>query len=221
MTAANCSIEKKRHTYHIMSVRGAIYQANFTSLVLRDKHIKAFAEAELTHHIIREVTKPISHVLDIAFLIMRIEISIIPSEHGAQLTHMEEHHILHPFESIIRESLAKHSSLATMHGFIDRIVRVIHTLDGREGIIEISLLEAFSMPVDVVQSTVRVDGDEIRSDAHVCPVLAVQLVQPEMAITLQAMVELDPGCDRCKEWAVDTMKWVDEAVVEGVGQCLG
>lgn len=41
-----------------------------------------------------------------------------------------------------------------------------------------------------------------------------------MAVTLQAMVELDPGCDGCEEGAVDTAEGVDEAIVEGVGEGL-
>lgn len=53
-----------------------------------------------------------------------------------------------------------------------------------------------------------------------CPVLTVQPVQPEVAVALQAMVELDPGCDRCEEGAVDTAERVDEAIVEGVGEGL-
>jgi hypothetical protein len=41
-----------------------------------------------------------------------------------------------------------------------------------------------------------------------------------MAVTLQAMVELDPGCDGCEEGAVDMMKRVKESIVEGVGEGL-
>lgn len=89
---------------------------------------------------------------------------------------MEEHHILHALESVLRESLAKYSPFATMHSFINSIVGVIHTLDGGESIVEFGLLKAFPVPVDIVQSTVRVDRDKIRRNAHVCPVLTVQLV---------------------------------------------
>jgi hypothetical protein len=41
-----------------------------------------------------------------------------------------------------------------------------------------------------------------------------------MAITFQAMVELDPGCERCEERTVDTAERVNEAIVEGVGKGL-
>lgn len=107
-----------------------------------------------------------------------------------------------------------------MHALINSVVCVIHALDGRESIVEFGLLKVFPVSVDIVQSTVRVDRDEIRRNTHVCPILTVQFVQPEMAVALQAMVELDPGCDRCEEGAVDTAERVDEAIVEGVGEGL-
>jgi hypothetical protein len=70
---------KKRSAYHIVPVRSPIHQANFISPSLRNKHIKALSEAELAHDIVREITKPVTHVLDIALLIMRFEIPIISS----------------------------------------------------------------------------------------------------------------------------------------------
>ena len=107
-----------------------------------------------------------------------------------------------------------------MHGFINSVVRVIYALDSRESIVKCGLLKVFSVPINIVQSTVRVDRDNIRRNTHVCPVLTMQLMQPEMAVTLQAMVELDPGCDRCEEGAVDTVKRVNETIVEDIGEGL-
>lgn len=70
---------RNMNAYHIVPIRGTIYQPNFISPSLRNKHVKALAEAELAHNIVREITKPVTHVLDIAFLIMRLEIAIISS----------------------------------------------------------------------------------------------------------------------------------------------
>lgn len=133
-----------------MPVRSTIHQPNFISPRLRNKHVKALPKAELAHDIVREIAKPITHVLDIALLIMRFEIPVIPSKHSTQLTHMEEHHILHPLQSIIRKGLAKNSPFATVHGFINSVVRVIHALDSRESIVKIGLLKAFPVPIDIV-----------------------------------------------------------------------
>lgn len=41
-----------------------------------------------------------------------------------------------------------------------------------------------------------------------------------MAITFEAVVELYPGCDRGPEGTGDAAEWMDEAVVEDVGDGL-
>jgi hypothetical protein len=54
----------------------------------------------------------------------------------------------------------------------------------------------------------------------VCAILLVELVQPQMAITFEAVVELHPWCHGGPEGAGDAAEWVDEAVVEYVGDGL-
>lgn len=108
-----------------------------------------------------------------------------------------------------------------MDGLINCVVGVVHALDGREGVVEISFLESLAMPVDIVQAAVRVDRDEVRGDTHMRAVFAVQGVEPEMAVAVEAVVELDPGGDASQERAGDATERVDEAVVEDVGEGLG
>lgn len=161
-----------------MPVRSAIHQSDFVSPAVRDEHVETLAEAELAHHIVREIAEPVAHVLHVSLLVMGLEISIISSQNCTQLAHMEEHNVLHSLQCVFRESLAQHSPFATMHGFIDGIVRVVHALDSRESVVESGFLETLAVPVDIVKSAIGVDGDEIRCDANVGPVLAVQLMQP-------------------------------------------
>jgi hypothetical protein len=62
-------------------VRSAIHQSNLVSLRIRDKHIETLPEAELAHDIVREIAEPISHILDIALLVICLEIPIIASKY--------------------------------------------------------------------------------------------------------------------------------------------
>lgn len=107
-----------------------------------------------------------------------------------------------------------------MHGLINCIVRVIHALDGREGIVKVCLLQPLAVSVDVVQAAVGVHRYEVRRYAYVGSILAVEIVQPEMAVAFEAVVELDPGCDGCEERAIDAAEGRDEAIVEGIGEGL-
>lgn len=161
-----------------MSVRSAIYQSNFVSKLVGDEHIETLSEAELAHHVVREVTEPIAHVLHISLLIVGFEVPVIAGQDRTQLTHMEQHHVFHSLECIFREGLAEHSPLATVHGLIDGVMGVVHALDGRESIVEGGFLETLAVSVDVVKATVGVDGDKVRCDTDVGSVLVVQLMQP-------------------------------------------
>lgn len=107
-----------------------------------------------------------------------------------------------------------------MHSLIDRIMRVIHALDGGECVVEIGFLESLAVAVDIMETTVGVDGDKVRRDTDMRAILFVELVQPQMAITFEAVVELHPWCDGGPEGTGDATEWVDEAVVEYVGDGL-
>lgn len=67
---------------------------------------------------------------------------------------MEEHHVFHSLQGILGECLAEHSSLAPVHGLINRVVGVIHALDGRERIIESGFLETLAVPVYIVEPAI-------------------------------------------------------------------
>jgi hypothetical protein len=49
------------------------------------------------------------------------------------------------------------------------------------------------VPVDLVQALHCVDRDKVRCQTHVWPVALVQVVDPEVAVALEAVVELDKG----------------------------
>lgn len=193
---------------------------------LGDKHIKALPKAKLAHHIVRKVTEPIPHIPDNPLPLVTLSMSILfiilvkPGQHRTKLPHMQQHHILHPLQRTLRERLAEHTSLASMHRLVNCIVRVVHPLDGWEGVIEIRFLEPFPVPVDVVQSLVCVDRYKIRRDPYMCPVLSVEIVEPEVAVAFETVPELHPWRDGCDEWTWNAAEGVDEAVVEGVCDCL-
>lgn len=161
-----------------MSVRSAIHQSNLVSKLVGDEHVETLSEAKLAHHVIREVTEPIAHVLHISLLVVGFEVPVIAGQDRTQLADMEQHHVFHSLEGIFGESLAEHSPLAAVHCLIDGIVGVVHALDGWESIVEGGFLETLAMSVDIVKTTVGVDGNEVRCDPDVGSVLAVQLVQP-------------------------------------------
>lgn len=190
------------------------------SAALVDEHVKALSKAELAHHIVGEITEPICHILHHAFLIATLIAAIHTRQRRAKLSHMQQHHIFHTLQRSLRKGLAKHTPLAPVNRLINRIVRVVHTLDGRERVVEIGLLEPLAVAVDIVQTAVGVDRDKVRRDTNVRTVLLVESVQPEMAIALEAVVELYPGCDRGPEGTGDAAERVDEAVVEDVGDGL-
>lgn len=68
-----------QETYHVVTVRGTIYQTNLVSKAVGDEHIETLSETELAHHIVGEVTEPIAHVFHISFLVVGFEVSIIAS----------------------------------------------------------------------------------------------------------------------------------------------
>ena len=72
------------------------------------------------------------------------------------------------------------------------------------------------MAVDVMEALCGVDGDEIGGYPDVWSVLFMERVEPEMPVTLEAVVELDPGCDGGKKWAGDVAEGVAEPIVEDV-----
>ena len=51
------------------------------------------------------------------------------------------------------------------------------------------------MAVDLMEALCGVDGDEVGRYADVWSVLFMDCVEPEMSVPLEAVVELDPGCD--------------------------
>lgn len=126
------------------------------SAAVVDEHVKALSKAELTHHIVGEVTEPLCHILHHTLLIT-ILIAIHTRQRRAKLSHMQQHHIFHTLQCAIRKRLAKHTPLTSVYRLINRIVRVVHPLDGGERIVEIGLLKPLAVAVDIVQTAVGVD----------------------------------------------------------------
>lgn len=103
-----------------------------------------------------------------------------------------------------------------MHCLINHIVRIVHTLDGSEGVVEVRLLELLPMAVDVMETLRGVHRHEIRRDANVRPVLLMQGVQPEVSVSLKAMVQLDKWSDGRQPWTRDMAERVEEAIIDRV-----
>lgn len=68
------------------------------SATLGDKHVKALSKAELTHHIVGEITEPITHILHHALAITTL-VGSSTRQHGAELPNMQQHDILHTLQS--------------------------------------------------------------------------------------------------------------------------
>lgn len=139
----------QRQTYNIVSIRSTIHQSNHMSATLGDEHVEALSKAELTHDIVGEITEPIAHILHhtLAFTTL---VASSTRQHGAELSNMQQHNILHTLQRSFRESLAEHAPLTPMHSLIDRVMRVIHALDGGERVVEIGFLEPLAVAVDIV-----------------------------------------------------------------------
>lgn len=161
-----------------MPISSTIHQPDQLPFATRNQHIEALPETELPHNIVREIPEPIAHIPDHSLGLAHhgIPAGMLPREDRTQLPHMQQHNVLHALERIVRERLAQHAPLAAVNGLIDRIVGVIHALDGREGVVEIRLLEPLPVSVDIMQTLVGVDGDEIRGYPNMRPVLGMQSV---------------------------------------------
>lgn len=202
-------------THHIMPISRTIHQLNHLPSRTLNQHIEALPKTQLPHHIIREITEPITHIVHHALLLLRTpRIDLLARKLRTELSHMQQHDILHALQRVIAKRLAEHAPLPAMQRLVDRIVRVIHPLDGREGVVEIGLLDSLPMTVDVMQTLRSVHGDKVRRDPDVGPVLGVQGVEPEVAVTFEAVVELDPGGEGGEEGSGDVMEGVKEAVVD-------
>lgn len=74
--------------------------------------------------------------------------------------------------------MAQDTTFLAVDGFVDRIVGVVDALDSGETVVEIGLLELFTMTVDVAQTFRGVDRDKIGGYADMGAVFLVQFVQP-------------------------------------------
>ena len=74
---------------------------------------------------------------------------------------------------MIRKRLTEDSPLPAMDRFINRIMRIVHTLDCRERIVEIRLLEFLPVSVDIMESLIGIDRDEVGGYTDMCSILLV------------------------------------------------
>lgn len=88
-----------------------------------------------------------------------------------------------------------------MDGLVDDIVGIVHSLDCREGVIKVRLLDLLAMTIDVMEALYGVYGDKVGCYPDMGSVLFVQLSEPEMTVAVESMVELNKGGDGCKEGA--------------------
>lgn len=206
-----------------MPISSPIHQSNHLSpvlLLLRNatplEHVKALPKAELAHHIISKPAKPTRQIAHTFFLPAVISATPEVRQLVAQLSNVQQHNILHSLQRVIRKRLTEHASLAPMHRLINHIVRVVHTLDSSEGVVEVRLLELLPVAVDVMKALRGVHGHEVGRDANVRPVLLVQGVQPQVSVALEPMVQLDKWSDGRQPGARDVAERVEEAVIDHV-----
>jgi hypothetical protein len=99
-------------------------------------------------------------------------------------------------------------------------MRIVHARNGRERIVKVRLAEPISVPVDLVQALDCVYRDEVRCETYMWPVSLMQVVDPEVAIALEAVVELDEGGDGCEEGPGDVGERVQELGVDDPDEWL-
>lgn len=185
----------ERETYHIMSVRSTVDKMHHLSLCSINQHVEALSEAQLSHNIVGHEAQPaVESAHDLAalgaILIVQQGSSFLSTlaKNRTQLIDVEEHDIFHAFQCRVGKRLTKNSPLAAMDKLIDHVVRVVHALDCRKPIVKIGLLEPFPMAVDVMESLHRVDRNEVWRHTHVRAISLMQLMKPEMAVTLESVV---------------------------------
>lgn len=182
-----------------MSESSSVDKSNDISLSALNQHAETLTEAELSHDIVGQVGKPVSHVSGSNALLVeesiRFKTGSITSHDVTELTDVGEHDILHSLESIFRESLAENTSLSTMDGLVDDIVRIVHSLDGRESIVEVRLLDFLSVTVDIMETLDGVDGDEVWSYTDMGAIFLVQFGKPEMTVAIESVIKLNEWSD--------------------------
>lgn len=187
-----------------MPVRRPVNQMDHAPLRAVNQHIETLPKAELSHNVICQVPKPIRHVKRSTLLwIARLQPFRLAAQNRAQLTHMQEHNILHSLQRIIRERLAKHPTLPAMNHLVNCIVCVVDARDGREGVVKVRLSKPVPMAVDLMQALDRIHRNKVRRESHMRAILLMQFIDPYMPVPLQAMIELNEGRNRSEKRAGD------------------
>lgn len=75
-----------------------------------------------------------------------------------------------------------------MDGLVNDIVRIVHSLDGRESIVKVGLLDLLSVAVDIMETLDGVDGDEVWSYTDMGTVFLMQFGKPEMTVAIESVV---------------------------------
>lgn len=137
-----------------MPISSSVDQGNHLPPPDFDQHVETLSETQFTHDIVRQVSKPVSHIPYRSTSHLSVRSCRIPvkftTHNGTELTNMQEHNVFHALERMIRKCLTQHTPLSTMYSLIDCIVSVIHPLDGWEGIVEVCLLQSLPMAVDIM-----------------------------------------------------------------------
>lgn len=193
-----------------------IHQPNHLPSRIGNQHIKTFPKTQLPHDVVREIRKQIPHVANDPFPPVLHTIRKLSRQHRTKLPHMQQHHVLHALERKIRERLAEHTSLPPMHHLVHRIVRVVHALNGRKGVVKVRFLEPFAVAVDLVEALNGVDGNEVGGYADMRTILFVEFVEPKVSVAFVTVVELDPGGYGGEEWTGDGPEGVEESIVGDV-----
>lgn len=137
-----------KYTHHVMTVCSTVDQVHHSALGTVNQHVEAFSKAQLAQDIVSHEAQPIAHVAHdkTLFGLVFVFEDDVPaavglfSEDRAELADVDQHHVFHALERIVREGVAQDTALLAVHRLVNGIVGVVDALDGGETVVEIRLL---------------------------------------------------------------------------------
>lgn len=141
-------------------------QPNREAVFVPLQHSKRLAETQITHHVEREVVTPICHILA-----HTPPFPLCPdcvgagSEPVGECPHILKDVPLHRFHGAVGEGMREHAAFPRMGCLVNATMRVVGVLVGREGGIEVGLLDRCVKAVDALEGGGGVDRETVRAEA--------------------------------------------------------
>jgi len=167
--------------YDVVVVRRLADQVRDEALALIRQHAEGLSEAEIAHDVEGEPREALAHVNTLG---------AVPADAVEKLVDGVHDGTLHALERSLAESDREHAPLEAVLEFRDGVVRVVHTLDGRIGGVELALLDVprhVRVAVDALQRGRRIETEHVGCDAHHGSVLLVRKVEFQITIALPRM----------------------------------